>query len=371
MISWAVSFLLIYHQLPFRFLLFNTDRRKLKVNNHGMHALTCYQPGLFKYIEVNPPESAEGYSIIRIRRIGICGTDLHAYKGTQPYFNYPRILGHEIAAEYVSGDSEHIKAGDLCTVMPYISCSKCHACLQGKTNCCLHLKVCGVHVDGAMAEYYSVPSELVVSADGLSLEELALLEPLAVAAHGIQRASPVPGDSVLIMGAGPIGLGLAIMAKVAGAEVWVTDLNEDRLSFAAKHFDINHTYLADDPALIKKYQLEKGEDLFHFVFDATGNLRAIESGLQYLGHGGQFILVGLQKQSFSFSHPEFHKRETTLKSSRNATLFDFHKVKQSILAGEIRLSPLITHRIPFDLVVDQFESLYMPENKVIKAVIEF
>lgn len=155
-----------------------------------MHALTCAQPGLFKYIEVNLPESLPGHSIIRIRRIGICGTDLHAYKGTQPYFNYPRILGHEIAAEYVSGDREHINAGDLCTVMPYISCGKCHACLQGKTNCCLHLKVCGVHVDGAMAEYYSVPSVLVVPADGLSLEELALLEPLAVAAHGIQRAGP-------------------------------------------------------------------------------------------------------------------------------------------------------------------------------------
>jgi 2-desacetyl-2-hydroxyethyl bacteriochlorophyllide A dehydrogenase len=336
-----------------------------------MHALTCAQPGLFKYIEVNPPESVPGHSIIRIRRIGICGTDLHAYKGTQPYFNYPRILGHEIAAEYVSGDSEHLKAGDSCTVMPYISCGKCHACLQGKTNCCLHLKVCGVHVDGAMAEYFSVPSELIVPADGLSLEELALLEPLAVAAHAIHRADPIPGDPVLILGAGPIGLCLAIMARAAGAEVWLTDLNEDRLNFATQHFDINHTYRADDPELIEKYRLEKGEDLFPFVFDATGNLLAIESGLQYLGHGGQFILVGLQKQPFSFSHPEFHKRETTLKSSRNATLSDFHKVKQSILTGKIRVSPLITHQIPFDRVVDQFESLYMPENKVIKAVIEF
>jgi 2-desacetyl-2-hydroxyethyl bacteriochlorophyllide A dehydrogenase len=336
-----------------------------------MHALSCTRPGLFNYIELNPPESIPGYSIIRIRRIGICGTDLHAFKGTQPYFNYPRVLGHEIAAEYVSGDNEQLKPGDLCTVMPYISCGNCPACLQGKTNCCLHLKVCGVHVDGAMAEYYSVPSGLVVPAGELSLEELALMEPLAVASHGIQRGSPAPGEAVLILGAGPIGLGLAIMAKAAGAEVWLTDLNEDRLSFARSHFDITHTYRGDDPELIKQYHLEKGEDLFPFVFDATGNLRAIESGLQFLGHGGQFILVGLQKQAFSFSHPEFHKREATLKSSRNATGSDFQKVKQNILEGKIRVRPLITHRIPFDQVGDQFDTLYDTSNKVIKAVIEF
>ncbi|MDZ4706972.1 MAG: zinc-binding alcohol dehydrogenase family protein [Saprospiraceae bacterium] len=336
-----------------------------------IQALTCEQPGLFKYIEIPEPKSVKGYSIIRIRRIGICGTDLHAYKGTQPYFNYPRILGHEIAAEYVAGDSVKLKAGDLCTAMPYISCGKCRACLQKKTNCCLHLKVCGVHTDGAMAEYYSIPSELLVPADGLDLDELGLLEPLAVAAHGINRAGPMQGDPVLIMGAGPIGLGLVIMAKAAGAEVWLMDFNESRLNFATKQFGITHTLQPEALEWMETYRSVHGEDLFPLVIDATGSLKAIESGIQYLGHGGQYILVGLQKRPFSFSHPEFHKRETTLKSSRNATLSDFHQVKQSILAGTIEVAPLITHRIPFSQVIDRFESLYVTQNQVIKAMIEF
>jgi len=336
-----------------------------------IQALTCHQPGDFKYIQIPAPESVRGHSIIRIKRIGICGTDLHAYKGTQPYFNYPRILGHEIAAEYVSGDSDMLRAGDLCTAMPYISCGKCRACLQKKTNCCLHLKVCGVHTDGAMAEYYSIPSELLVPADGLNLDELALMEPLAVATHGINRAELIPGEPLLIMGAGPIGLGLVIMAKAAGAEVWLMDLNEGRLSFAAKQFGITHTFQPDAKEWKDTYRSEHGEDLFPIVIDATGSLKAIESGLQYLGHGGQYVLVGLQKQPFSFSHPEFHKRETTLKSSRNATMADFHRVKQSILAGKIGVAPLITHRIPFNQVLDRFESLYDTQNQVIKALIEF
>jgi len=336
-----------------------------------MLALSCIQPGLFSYIQVREPEAIKGNSILRIKRIGVCGTDLHAYRGTQPYFNYPRVLGHEIAAEYVSGDTDGLKAGDLCTVMPYISCGKCRACLIGKSNCCLHLKVCGVHIDGALTEYYSVPSELVIPADGLSLEELALMEPLAVAAHGIIRAGEINGNPILIMGAGPIGMGLVIMAHEAGAEVWLLDLNEDRLNFAAKHLGVKHRFNAGDPELLEKLKSGRGEDMFPIVIDASGNLGAIESGLQYLGHGGQYVLVGLQKQVFSFSHPDFHKREATLKSSRNATREDFNRVKKSIQDRTIQVAPLITHRIAFDQVIHQFESLYDPVNKVIKAMIEF
>lgn len=324
-------------------------------------ALSCKEPGRFEYVEVGTPEALKGHSTLRIKRVGICGTDLHAYKGSQPYFNYPRVLGHEIAAEYFNGDHPDLKKGDLCTLMPYLSCGHCTACKKGKTNCCQQLKVCGVHIDGAMCEYFSISNDLIIPADGLGLDELALMEPLSVAAHGIFRAGDIQREQVLIMGAGPIGLGLVILAQLGEAEIWLMDVNQDRLAFASRSYNVKHTIEVDEL---------KADQKFSTVIDATGNLQAIESGLNYVDHGGQYILVGLQKQSFSFSHPEFHKRETTLKSSRNATLDDFNRVKKAIQSKAINVLPLITHRMKFDQVIDRFETLYDPGNKVIKALIE-
>ncbi|HWJ28146.1 MAG TPA: alcohol dehydrogenase catalytic domain-containing protein, partial [Flavisolibacter sp.] len=123
-----------------------------------MKTLTCIKPGVFEYGEKEKPEVAEGYSLLRIRRIGICGTDLHAFEGTQPYFNYPRILGHELAAEFIKGDAEGFKEGDAVTFIPYFNCGECIACRSNKPNCCSRIQVCGVHINGGMVEYLSVPS---------------------------------------------------------------------------------------------------------------------------------------------------------------------------------------------------------------------
>lgn len=335
-----------------------------------MKVLTCLAPGLFKYQDKPEPDLQAGYSLLRIHKIGICGTDLHAYKGRQPYFEYPRILGHEVAAEYVSGDAPDIKPGDLCTFLPYISCGSCIACSSGKTNCCSRLKVCGVHLDGAMAEYYSIPSSLILPGMGLNKDELSLIEPLSIAAHAIRRAESVKGKQVLIFGAGPIGICTVIMALQAGAEVAVADINADRLSFASAHFTITPFLNQETSVFMEEVRKWTNENMVPVVIDATGSLKSIESGLQYLAHGGQYILVGLQKEAFNFSHPEFHKRETTLKSSRNATREDFISVRDLIKNKYINVDPLITHRIPFVEVADRFETLYDPGNRVMKAVVE-
>ena len=154
-----------------------------------MNALICEQPGSFKYITKEKPLVEKGKAVLRIKKIGICGTDLHAFEGTQPYFEYPRILGHELAAEIVGiENNDKFNIGDIVTFIPYFNCGECIACRNGLTNCCVSMKVCGVHIGGGMTEYLSVPVDSLVSGQGVSADELALVEPLAIGAHSIRRA---------------------------------------------------------------------------------------------------------------------------------------------------------------------------------------
>ncbi|MGZ3821450.1 MAG: alcohol dehydrogenase catalytic domain-containing protein, partial [Mucilaginibacter sp.] len=195
-----------------------------------MKTLICVEPGIFQYDLRDKPVLKKDHAIIKIRRIGICGTDLHAFEGTQPYFEYPRVLGHELAGDLVAFDNAPgFTLGEQVTFMPYFNCGNCIACRSGGPNYCVNLKVCGVHTDGGMAEYISVPSQTLVHGKGLSVDELALVEPLAIGAHGVKRASVKPGEFVLVIGAGPIGLGAMEFAQIAGAKVIALDINEARL----------------------------------------------------------------------------------------------------------------------------------------------
>ena len=336
-----------------------------------MKTLVCEQPGKFSYTDSVYPALSAGYSIIKIRKIGICGTDIHAFDGTQPYFNYPRVLGHEVSAEFVEGDAVGFSKGDKCSFIPYVHCGNCIACRNGKTNCCTNIKVCGVHIDGAMTEYYAVPSGLLLHGNGLSDEELALAEPLAIAMHGINRAVIKANEHVLIMGAGPIGLGLILFAKLKGAIVTVVDVRDERLDVASQNLKADHLINLNSANAGEEVEKITGGDMCTVVIDATGNLNAINNGINFLSHGGRYVLVGLQKEAFRFSHPEFHKREATLMSSRNATRAEFEEVINLIKDKTIDPTILITHRINFNDVAERFSQISDPENKVIKALIEF
>lgn len=335
-----------------------------------MKQLACIEPGSWEFQEVNLPKSRSGYALLKIRRIGICGTDLHAFEGTQPFFTYPRVLGHEVAGEIVDIEEHSVfKKGDWVTIVPYYACGNCRACQTGKTNCCTHLQVAGVHVDGGMADYFQVPIDNLMKDPALSLDELALVEPLAIGAHGIRRAQIKKGDRVLVVGAGPIGLGAAKMAQIAGADVILMDVNAQRLAHVQHTWEIR---LAINPltedALATLQGYTQGQ-MPEVVIDATGNAKAIENSFQYMSHGGKFVLIGLQLQALSFSHPEFHKREGTLMSSRNATKEDFQHVIDAIKAGQIHHSDFITHRLRFVDVPTEFPQLLDPKKGVIKAMI--
>ena len=336
-----------------------------------MDALICEQPGSFKYITKEKPLAEKGRAVLRIKRIGICGTDLHAFEGTQPYFEYPRILGHELAAEIVAIDnSDAFSIGDIVTFIPYFNCGECIACRNGLTNCCVSMKVCGVHVDGGMTEYLSVPVDSLVSGQGISADELALVEPLAIGAHSIRRAGVKNGEYVLVIGAGPIGLGILEFARIAGAHVIAMDMNGNRLNFCKTKLAIDHTINPVNENVTERIKEITNGDMPTVVIDATGNLKAINTAFQYMAHGGRYVLVGLQKGDISFSHPEFHKREATLMSSRNATREDFDHVVNSMKNKWVDPATYITHRVQFDQVKDEFSKWLDPSNGVIKAMVE-
>jgi 2-desacetyl-2-hydroxyethyl bacteriochlorophyllide A dehydrogenase len=332
--------------------------------------LVCQQPGELSYTTKVLGELKEGHSLLKIKRIGICGTDLHAFGGTQPYFSYPRVLGHELAAEVVqSSDPQHYSPGDQVTIMPYLSCGDCLACRNGKTNCCAKMQVFGVHRDGGMAQYLQVPTWLLVKGEGLSLDELALVEPLAIGAHGIRRAGVTSGEFVLVIGAGPIGLGTMEFARIAGAKVIALDVNDTRLDFCRDKLQVNHLINAAKEDVEARLLEITGGNMPQVVIDATGNQKAINGAFQYVGHGGRFVLIGLQKGEICFSHPEFHKREATLMSSRNATSEDFKQVISAIKNKLFDPVQFITHRASFDQVANEFKDWLDPEQGVIKAMV--
>lgn len=281
------------------------------------------------------------------------------------------MLGHELAAELVdTGGATSFAVGEAVTFIPYFNCGHCVACGAGKPNCCAHMQVCGVHVDGGMTELLAVPAELLVHGDGLSYDELALVEPLAIGAHGVRRAGVQPGEFVLVVGAGPIGLGVMEFARIAGGQVIALDINERRLAFCQEKLGVAHTINAQAPDVLAQLAAITQGNMPTVVIDATGSQKAISGAFQYLAHGGRFVLVGLQKGEISFSHPEFHKREATLMSSRNATRADFEHVIDSMKRGLVQPTTYITHRVRFDEVKAEFKTWLDPANGVIKAMVE-
>jgi len=337
-----------------------------------MKYIVCDTPGQLSLREKDMPIYEQGKALLKITRVGICGTDLHAFQGNQPFFRYPRILGHELAAEIVEigNNKQGLEVGDRVIIMPYISCGSCIACTKGKTNCCEAISVLGVHEDGGMQEYYTVSPEILVKANSLTEDEIALVEPLAIGAHAVFRARPEEGETALVIGCGPIGLGLIKQLELAGANVIAMDVQPSRLGFATNIMGINQVILADKDSELEIRKLNAGE-LPTLVFDATGNKTALEKGIHFMSHGGSYILVGLYKGDLTFNHPFLHSHETTLLSSRNATMADILKVKAMLEKGLFPASAFITHRVHFDDMTDHFESWTRAETGVIKALVHF
>ncbi|MFD2118123.1 zinc-binding alcohol dehydrogenase family protein [Paenibacillus yanchengensis] len=335
-----------------------------------MKAIVCQSPDHFELVDKERPVAKAGEALLQVKKIGICGTDLHAYRGRQPYFVYPRILGHELSAEIVAiGDTvAPFQIGDKVTVVPYMNCGTCHACEQGKTNCCERLEVLGVHRDGGMQQYITVPYAHLVNTNDISLDAAATIECLAIGAHAVRRAEVKKGQYALVAGAGPIGLGVMKFLKLQGVHVIALDMNEERLAFCKQWGAADDTLHVADQPLEKLQEITNGA-LAQVVFDATGNTAAMEAAFHYASFGGKVVYVSLVKGNISFSDPDFHKKEMTLMGSRNATMQDFEHVLAAIREGHVDTDAFITHGSTFETMIEHFEDWLKPETGVIKAMV--
>ncbi|MDC3423409.1 zinc-binding alcohol dehydrogenase family protein [Aquibacillus sp. 3ASR75-11] len=331
-----------------------------------MKSIILQEPGEISLANKQDPINPENDDVlIAIKRIGICGTDIHAFKGNQPFFTYPRILGHEISGvvEVVGERVGDITIGDTVAVIPYMHCGNCDACRRGKTNCCTDMQVLGVHNDGGMGDYVTIPSSHVIPVNELTLDEAAIVEPLSIGAHAIRRAQIQKGETVLVIGAGPIGLGVARFTKLQGAKTIVMDLNEERLNFCQEWAQCDVAINGSDNALQQLLDIGNGS-LPSVVFDATGNKHSMVESFNYVGHGGKLVFVGLVKDPISFSDPDFHSKEMTLIGSRNATKEDFYYVINCLSKGMIKPS-YITNKIQFDDTVSYFKEGNFQTNKAV------
>ena len=335
-----------------------------------MLTVVCQSPGVLRAEDRPEPVRGDADVLVRVKRVGVCGTDLHIFTGDQPYLAYPRVMGHEfsgVVAEAPAGSP--LAAGDPVFVMPYLSCGQCVACRCGKTNCCVNIQVLGVHRDGAFAELLAVPQAFVHKAEGVSLDQAAMVEFLAIGAHAVRRGDVGPGQRVLVVGTGPIGMAALIFSRLRGAPVTALDTRAERISFCVQSLGAEAGVLvgADDEARLAELT---GGEFFDVVFDATGNRHAMERGFRFVAHGGRYVLVSIVRDSISFADPEFHKRETTLLGSRNATVEDFQTVLAAMRSGRIPDRALNTHRLPLHDVPAAFAMLLDPAQRVIKAIVE-
>ena len=338
-----------------------------------MKTIRLEEPGRLQLATADAPSNpGNGEALVRVHRIGVCGTDIHAFGGKQPFFSYPRILGHELGVEVVSvgPDVTNVKAGDRCSVEPYINCEKCIACRRGKPNCCTDIRVLGVHTDGGMREQFILPARKLHSSSSLSFDQLALVETLGIGAHAVARAGVEAGEFVLVIGAGPIGLAAMQFAVERGAEVIVLDINATRLEFCQKQLGVRHAINGAQENVLEALQRITGNDLPTVVFDATGNPKSMMGSFEFPAHGGRLVFIGLFQGDVTFNDPNFHRRELTVLASRNALPDDFRRIILLMESGRIDTTPWITHRALFDSVSEIFPTWTQPESGVIKAMIE-
>lgn len=337
-----------------------------------MRAIQLQEPGKFAPIDIPEPGHPDAeFALVRVHRVGICGTDISGFLGKMPFFSYPRIPGHELGVEVVEVGPgvTNIKPGDRCSVEPYMNCGNCHACRKGASNCCANLKVLGVMTDGGLLDRFILPAHKLHPSAKLSFEQLALVETLGIGCHAVDRSALKAGENCLVIGAGPIGLATIVFAKLTGARIIVLDMNRQRLDFCKQVMGVDETLVLSDSVEQDIRRVTSGDNP-DVVIDATGHHVSMSNAFGYVAPTGRLLYVGITTKEVTFKHTTFHRPEGTLLCSRNALPRDFARIIQLIEDGRIDTKPWVTHRTAFDALIADFPSFTRPETGVIKAVVE-
>ncbi len=339
-----------------------------------MKALQLEKPESWRIIDIPEPQApAAGEALVRVHRVGVCGTDLGGYLGKFPFFSYPRIPGHELGVEVlaIGAGVSNVKPGDRCSVEPYLNCQQCYACRRGFTNCCEHHKTLGVMCDGGLTERILLPARKLHLAGALSMEQAALVETLAIGCHAVDRSGCKQGETALVVGAGPIGLSALEFVKLSGARPIVADISEARLAFVRNTMGVPDTLaIRNDASDIENLESMTQGQRADVVIDATGNSKSMVRAMEFAAFAGRIVYVGITQQNLEFAHaPLFHRREITLMASRNALSRDFGRIIGLIEQGKINTDPWITHHADFNDVPKEFPHWLDPNAGVMKAVI--
>jgi len=343
----------------------------MDAKGRAMKAVICHEPHSLGIVDRPAPHVGDKDVLIRIRSVGLCGTDYHIFAGRHPFLEYPRVMGHELAGEIVQAPSgSAFSIGQKVAVNPYLACGICIACRKGKPNACVNIRVLGVHTDGGMCELVAVPESAVIDATGLTLDQAAMIEFLSIGRHAVTRSALDAGARVLVVGAGPIGIAAGLFARLRGAAVTLVDARGARLAYARDALGFTDVIEAS-PELAAALKDRTGGEMFDVVFDATGSLGAMAQSLNYVAHGGTLVFVGVAPGDLILSDPEFHKRETTLIASRNALNEDFEQVIAAIRSGAIPTAALQTHSVPGLDLPQRLPELIAEADHVLKAIAHF
>jgi len=338
-----------------------------------MKAIKIIKPGVVKLVELNKPKvSAEGI-LIKLKALGLCGSDLKTYQGQNQMVIYPRIPGHEIAGEIVQTGEEvpsEFQVGRLVTVSPYTSCGKCVACQQGRVNCCPYNQTLGVQRDGAAVEFITVPYSKVFLAGDLPEEQIACIEPLSVGWHSTNRAQIRSEDIVLVFGCGMIGLGVIAASTYKGAKVIAVDIDDLKLK-KAKALGAIYTVNSQKENLEKKiFHLTRGQGV-NVVIEAVGLMETFKKAIDLVCFAGRVVYIGYVKALVEYDTSLFVKKELDIKGSRNALDSEIKEVIKIVASRKIKIENLITQNYLLENLEEAFRFWDKHTEKVTKIIIRF
>lgn len=339
-----------------------------------MKAMYMSAPGRIEFREAKKPVRGEGEVLLKLLYGGICGSDLGSYNGTFAYFDYPRIPGHEFSAEIVEVDPHDglgLKEGMIVTCNPYFNCGHCYSCRHGIVNACMNNQTMGCQRDGAFQEYITMPAKRVHDGKGLDPMLLAAIEPFCISYHGVSRARVKPGDRVLVMGAGTIGVLAAVAAKAKGAKVYLSDVSQSKLKMA-EEFEIDGMILNDSPKNFDE-AVEAATDGngFDLTIEAVGLPSTFQNCIDSACFGGTVVVIGVGKRNLDFNFTLLQKKELNVFGSRNALQSDFVELIDLVKNGGVPLGRIITNVYRFEDGAKAFYDFSHNSGNMRKVILDF
>jgi len=337
-----------------------------------MRTFVVQEPGKFGYVEKVEPIPSSGEVRLKVLRLGLCGSDLNTWRGTNPLVSYPRVIGHEISGiidDLGPGVPSTLKRGVKATINPYTNCGSCSSCLKGRYNACKNNQTMGVQRDGASCEFIVVPWEKLLFAEDLTLDELVMVEPLSVGFHAVSRGNVTENDCVAVFGSGMIGLGAIIGAAAKAKKVIAIDIANNKLSLAHKvgaRFTINSTTM-DLHSKLSVITNGHGPEV---MIEAVGLPQTFRNAVEEVAFAGRVVYIGYAKETVEYESRYFVMKELDIMGSRNALKEDFEAVIKTIQNRSVDINKLITRKVPFDEIGQALDSWSDDPTCVTKLVVD-